>query len=441
MVLCLCLIAPNFLAVEADAAFYYRSAPQKVENDPNDPDAAQKLSGYKLLTSHSGFNGVNSLFNGSDGDGSTLRENASLTWEYEEGIAYIYFIFNTISGTYSVTNNTTGETVTCGSNLFLHDLLDMQELFGSTVTSVTVDFNKDAHTVPRINEIMLFTEGYLPGYVQDWNAAKENETDIILFSTHGDDDMLFFAGLLPYYSALDYEVLVVYMVDHSMRQNYRVHEMLNALWGVGVTTYPVFGPFNDFLEKNIVDTYSIFEKEGVTRDHIICYILTQLRRYKPMVVVGHDFGGEYAHGQHMVYADCLAAAVDISADPNSYPEMAKLYGTWDVPKAYFHLYEENPIVVDWDTPMEELNGYTPFEMTQKFGYPYHVSQRESWVSTWINGRNFTITKASQIDTYSPCEFGLYYSTVGPDVEKNHFFENVLTHAQAAQKAEEERQNI
>ena len=51
------------------------------------------------------------------------------------------------------------------------------------------------------------------------------------------------------YHSLNYEVLVVYMADHSMRQNYRLHEMLNGLWNSGVTTYPVFGIFNDFSSQ------------------------------------------------------------------------------------------------------------------------------------------------------------------------------------------------
>jgi hypothetical protein len=157
---------------------------------------------------------------------------------------------------------------------------------------------------------------------------------------------------------------------------------------------------------------------------MVGFVVEQLRRFKPLVTVGHDFAGEYGHGQHMVYADLVAEAVSVSNNPEYYPESAEKYGLWDVPKSYFHLYEENPIVMDWDTPMEELNGYTPFQMTQLFGYPQHVSQRESWVSNWINGDRFSVEKASQITEYSPCEYGLYRTTVGEDVAKNDFFENV-----------------
>ena len=43
---------------------------------------------------------------------------------------------------------------------------------------------------------------------------------------------------------------------------------------------------------------------------------------------------------------------------------------------------------------------------------------------WLNGKNNSFTSATQIKTYSPCEYGLYYSAVGEDKEKNNMFENV-----------------
>ena len=49
-------------------------------------------------------------------------------------------------------------------------------------------------------EINVYSEGELPAEVQRWEVAQ-NETDIMLFSAHSDDDQLFFAGLVPYYTA------------------------------------------------------------------------------------------------------------------------------------------------------------------------------------------------------------------------------------------------
>ena len=414
---CFCLISS--IPISAQAAYPIRRPAPDQENDPNDPAAAQNVSDTALITEQTGFDSLDFLFDGEKYFGRTTEGNASLTLSHPDGIGYLYFIFLKEYGNYTVINNDTGDRVICGTNNFLHEIIDLQALFGGPVASVTVDFSNGP---AGICEFYIYTPGYLPEYVQVWEPAKENETDLILFATHGDDDQLYFAGILPYYTALDYEVLVVYLTDHRNNVQNRIHEMLNGLWAVGVKTYPVFGSFNDFFCKNLNVAYIKFEQLGTSRSDIVGFVTEQLRRYKPQVVVGHDFKGEYGHGQHMAYADCLAAALQSAQDATQFTESAENYGTWDVPKAYFHLYKENEIVMDWDTPMEELDGMTPFEVTQLLGYVQHKSQSNSGVSTWINGEGFSIKKASQILTYSPCQFGLYRTTVGHEIAKNDFFE-------------------
>ena len=416
-------------ATEPPTIYYHRDPPSLEENDPNDPDAAQNISGYKLITDYTGYYRCGFLFDKRIYQAGTSGNGASITLEYEDGMGWLYFLFDMEYGAYTIVNNDTGEKATCGEDLFLHEAIDLVSLFGSPVKSLTVLFENGPVS---ILELYVYTPGYLPDYVQVWEKPKDGETDLILFSTHGDDEQLFFAGLLPYYCALDYEVLVVYMTAHRGSNTVRFHEMLNGLWGVGVTAYPVCGNFPDFFARNLPEAYTFFLNAGVTQEDLVGFITEQLRRYQPMVVVGHDFNGEYLHGQHMAYAECLAEAVQISSDPSRYPESAASWGVWDVPKAYFHLYQENPIVMNWDTPMEELDGMTPFQVTQMYGYSQHISQRESWVSNWINGFHFNITRADQIETYSPCQFGLYRSNVGEDVAKNDFFENVVSHVQQAE---------
>ncbi len=194
LLLCLCFLLPHFLALDAQAVIYYRQPPAKVENDPNDPAAAQNITGVKVITDHDGFISLNYLFNDLEYDKGKTGEDAYLTLEHEDGIGYVYLMFNNVYGTYTVTNNDTDETVTLGEHLFLHDLIDLTKLFGDVPRSVTVRFTSGP---APLSELMVFTAGYLPDYVQVWEPAKADETDLILFSTHGDDDQLFFAGLLP----------------------------------------------------------------------------------------------------------------------------------------------------------------------------------------------------------------------------------------------------
>lgn len=408
---------------------------EELPDDPAATEMAEDISSYSLVTDSSGIVSVVGLFDGETGWGHPNRAGAGFTLTRDEGMGSLYFIFGSAVSAYTLTNNDTGETHTCGEKGYLHDFLDLVEIFGTAPTSVSLEFSEKT----TINELFVYTPGQVPDTVQKWEEAPEGGVDLILFSTHGDDEQLFFAGLLPYYAGeMDYEVLVVYLTDHH---NYsgvgRMHEMLDGLWAVGVTNYPVFGRFIDYRSEYKDTVYLMFAQQGYGREDVLEYVTEQLRRYKPQVVVGHDFDGEYRHAQHMIYAEVLAEAVENAMNPDFYPEIAEKYGVWDVPKAYFHLYGENPVVMDWDQPLEHFGGMTAFQVTQELGFPCHKSQQNTWFTRWLTGYG-TITRADQIEDYNPRLYGLYRSTVGADVEKDDFFENLHSYAQQAAIAEEER---
>ena len=366
--------------------------------------------------------------------------NVSITLENEAGIGSLYLLFDLEYGEYTVTDNASGQTAAAGKYGFLHEFVDLEAAFGTCPSSVTLDFAKGS---VRLSEIYVFSQGVAPDFVQQWEAPLEGNTDLLLLATHGDDDQLFFAGLLPYYAGeLDCRVQVAYLTDHRNLTYSRTHEMLNGLWAVGVEAYPVFSDFDDFRIDSLKGTYDEYARLGTTKDALLEFVVEQLRRFRPLAVVGHDIDGEYGHGMHMVYADLLMQAVELSNDAACYPALAKAYGTWDVPKTYLHLYEENPIVLDYDTPLDAFNGLTAFQATQKLGYPCHESQQYTWFTGWINGKSNQITKATEIATYNPCHFGLYRSTVGEDVFKNDFLENLTSYAEQerleAERLEQER---
>lgn len=398
---------------------------------------AEDISSDELVKEQTGFRQIHYLFNGNLLDGIPTPGCASLTLENSRGIGSLYFIFGIEYGNYTVTDTTTGESHTFGQQGFLHDFLDLEGAFGYVPTCVQVDF---ANGPVNIFELFAFTPGETPDFVQKWSEPAEDKTDLILFSTHGDDEQLFFAGILPYYAGhLKYQVQVVYLTNHRNRTLVRAHEMLNGLWAVGVRTYPVFGPYPDFRRNTLAETYADFQNLGWSREHMLGFVVEQLRRFNPLVVVGHDFNGEYRHGQHMVYTDLLVDALEISNDPSQYPELAEKYGVWDVPKAYIHLYKQNEILMDWDQPLDSFDGMTAFEVTKYKGFPCHVSQQEDF-GFWIN-----YPTAAALPEHDPRAYGLYRSTVGEDVEKNDFFENLTTYAeqdrlaQEAQRQEEEQQ--
>ena len=397
---------------------------------------AEEIPGSAAVKKYSGFSSDNRLFDGRTMESTKIRDGGTVTLSCDAGIGSVYLVFGEEYGAFSVTDEGSGETLTLGQTGYLHEFLDLETVFGTVPETVTLTFDNGE---VKIAELSAFTPGEVPGWVQRWQAPAEGEADLTLFSTHGDDEQLFFAGLLPYYAAeRGYNVQVVYMTDHRNMTMRRSHEMLDGLWAVGVRHYPVFGTFGDYNTQSLAEAYQKYRNKGISREDILAFVVENVRRFRPKVAVGHDLRGEYGHGMHMVYAELFCEAVNISADPEQFPASAERYGIWDVPKTYLHLYPENRINMDWDIPLESFGGMTAFEVTKQLGFPCHVSQ-QTYYSWYFQGKN----AASEITQYSPCAFGLYRTTVGQDVQKNDFFEHMTTHEQdAAWEAQwQEREQI
>lgn len=398
---------------------------------------ARDISGPELVTESSGIPSISALFDGDRTSGRKTGDGAYLTLECQEGFGSAYLIFDREYGAFTVTDEAAGETKTVGEENFLHTFLDLESIFGYCPQTVTFRFENGP--APLL-ELTMFTQGQVPQWVQQWQSPVENGADLVLFSTHADDEQLFFAGVLPYCAGEQGDrVQVVYMTNHrniTKDGHLRCHEALDGLWAVGVRNYPVFGAFADYYCKSLKDAVALYRYMGVEQEEMLGYVVEQLRRFKPLVAVGHDLNGEYGHGGHMLYADLLTQAVELATNPESYPESAQEYGTWDTPKVYLHLYEENQITMDWDKPLEHFDGMTAFEVTKNKGFPCHVSQTQDF-AWYMSG----IDRAADIPKYSPCLYGLYRTTVGPDNEQNDFFENLTTYAQQEEQARLEQERL
>ena len=259
-------------------------------------------------------------------------------------------------------------------------------------------------------DIHVFGDGLLPEWVQTWKLPHER-ADILLLPTHGDDEHLFFGGTMPYYAGeLGLKVQVSYLVNH-WTEPYRPHEILDGLWAVGVEHYPVMGPYPDYYSGSLAHARSIYAEDEMT-----AYQIALLRQFRPLVVIGHDINGEYGHGVHMLNTATLMEALEASGDPLADIPSAERYGTWDVPKAYLHLYQENHMLMDWDRPLERFGGKTAFEMAER-GFSFHKSQQQ-----W-----FSVRKTGVHDCRS---FGLYRSDRGADLVGGDFMEGLAPYPSA-----------
>ena len=261
----------------------------------------------------------------------------------------------------------------------------------------------------QIGNLRVYSAGDLPKEVQVWERPVE-KADLMVVSTHQDDELIFLGGTIPYYAtALKKPTIVVYMTNCS---RYRRNEALNALWVMGVRTYPEFINFTDKKVESINKGIALWGG----KDNILSALVERIRRYKPEVIVTQDLNGEYGHIQHQITARAMMYAIEAAADPTQYPESQQKYGEWQVKKLYHHLYKENQIQMDWETKLDSLNGYSPLKVAQ-IGMNEHASQLKYYA-------------VKSHGTYDNSKFGLYYTTVGEDVAKDDFLENIDPDASA-----------
>lgn len=370
------------------------------------------------------------LTDGSETTYTTISAGGSVTVISEEEISSLYIIFDRIYGEWTLSDGMSD--VVCGKDLFLHEYIDLEEAFGYLPTSLTLTFPGDDC---NLSELHLFGSGKVPSWVQQWEPPCE-EADLVLFSTHIDDEQLFFAGILPYYAGeCGYAVQVVYFTDPFTYHD-RPHEQLNGLWTVGVRHYPVSGVYIDAFSESAKDAYADQQKHGYEREGMVRFQAEMIRRFRPHVIVGHDIDGEYGHGQHIINCETLMEALELAADESYDLGSVQEYGVWDTPKTYIHLWKEQEIVMDWDVPLEAFDGKTAFQVSQE-GFLCHESQQWTWFRRWMLGSAEEITKAAEIKTYSPCLYGLYRTKVGLDAAGGDMFEHIPQ--SYAEMAEEERQ--
>lgn len=256
-----------------------------------------------------------------------------------------------------------------------------------------------------IADLFVLADGDpVPDWVQRWKPMWD-KADMLLVSTHADDELLWFGGAMPVYAGqFQKKVQVAYVTNHGPQ---RTHELLDGLWTVGVVAYPMISSFPDRYCKTFQQALEKYDENAVLE-----YQVSLLRRFKPDVVLGQDINGEYGHGVHQLNTYTLRKALEISDDPAFFPELAEKHGLWQVKKCYLHLYEKNRLLMDWNQPLSRFSGKTGLEMA-KAGFACHVSQAKK--GHWVV-RDYGDNDCRK--------FGLYYTTVGPDKVGNDFFENL-----------------
>lgn len=319
-------------------------------------------------------------------------------------IAGLYVCFGNMPESWEIQTSDDGKdwfTAVPGDTRFLHAYVALPQPAQHVRLAVT----SEKKTALRINDLFVLSEGDLPDWVQVWQPTEE-KADILFLSTHPDDELIFFGGAIPTYAVEQQRKVVVAYFTRS--NTTRSSELLNGLWHMGVRTYPVIGNFKDSYAKNLKAAYKSAGGKGKVNE----WIVGLYRQYKPEVVVTQDTNGEYGHKQHMMIADAAQNCIALAANEDEFTASTIAYGTWQVKKLYLHLYPENQITFDWTVPLKSMNGATGIELAEE-AYTLHKTQASSGMSVTETG-----TK------YDNRIFGLAFTTVGEDVRKDDFLENI-----------------
>ena len=263
-----------------------------------------------------------------------------------------------------------------------------------------------------LNEFFVLGVGDKPDWVQDWQPTCE-KAELMFISTHPDDELIFFGGAIPTYATeRQRDVVVAY---YTRSNPTRSSELLNGLWYMGVRNYPVIGDAGDKMCKTMELSYAHAGKgnEKTGRKNVNEWFVELYRKYKPEVVVTHDIDGEYGHSMHKMISDAAYNAIAIAMDEDQYTDTTVAYGTWEVKKLYRHLWKEGQIKFDWNVPLNSMGGATGLELADSAFEIFHITQETSGQSVLTTGVEYDNTA-----------FGLVHSTVGEDVNKNDFMENI-----------------
>lgn len=241
----------------------------------------------------------------------------------------------------------------------------------------------------------------------DWQEPLE-KADIMLVEAHGYDDVLVFGAVLPTYTDRGYAISVADMGCDTIG---RQRESSGGSYLAGLRNFKTFFEFKDHLKV----TYELYTKTWLEEDprDPEALLVAEIRRVKPEVVITYDLvNGSINHGANKLTAEITVKAVADAADPTLFPESAEQYGAWQVKKLYIHMYDQNQIFIDVDTPLDSFDGKTARQVAAEGMYK------------WKNGAEAAKIQNIRSGKYHPSDYGLYFSTVGEDVAKNDFLENI-----------------
>ncbi len=325
-------------------------------------------------------------------------KNPTLTVTGSGPLYGLYLCFQNMPDEYEirVKNGGDWETFCEGDTRFHHVYYSLEG-----VESVQVYARGDGKQVMGFNEVYLFGDGEVPGWVQRWNPTPE-KADILFVTARPEEELLYLGGAIPYYACeKDSNVALACM---SFVNTTRRSELLNGLWSMGYRNYPFIGSFGNINAKSTAAAY-----KSAGEEKVLSWLTGVIRSCRPEVIVGPDAAGEGNNGMRMMLADACQKCFDLAADEGKYEGEA-----WEPQKLYLHLYGSAgaQTVFDWEKPLASLGGKTGRGLAY-YAYLFHKTQDDTEKTVFGTG-----------STYANNTFGLVSSRVGEDSAREDFLENI-----------------
>lgn len=237
-------------------------------------------------------------------------------------------------------------------------------------------------------QIHIYGAGDLPEPYFLWQETPDH-LDYLIISTHPDDDVLYMGSVVPIYGAEQgYVGTIVYVTNQNRT---RMTEAEEGAWEMGLRYRPLFLGLPDIPRGSSEQQMSRFKYEEVLLATVRVY-----RQYHPVVVFAQDKNGEYGHWQHKFTSQAAVEAFTLAADPDYDPESRDQYGLWQVQKVYLHLYPENELWLDADTPLKAFDGTTAWNVARK-AYQKHVSQQSIGYMVYKNDQIYAFNRFGMIE--------------------------------------------
>ena len=255
----------------------------------------------------------------------------------------------------------------------------------------------------------VFERGKVPESVQRWEPWPE-KADLMLITAHKNDESLYFSGSISRYIAEGKNVCLVVLTENGTRHGQE--ELFECCWLMGMRYQPLV------LEKwDGKASYETVCKTWGGYEECVEELVEIIRRFRPEVIMTHDRAGEFGHIEHIITSDMTIDAVERSSNEEQFPASAQTLGVWDVKKLYVHLYggEEERLYLKFDEPLPMFGNRTAMEMAYA-GFNRYQSQ--------IGPDHPSYSLDADGKDYDKTCFGLFRSTVGPDVKKDSLFENI-----------------